>query len=145
MGRGVQNGLRRLITQDRLFVVLTSILHRIEHVEISRLMYGLTCEVMQVPSYKAQKAQKSYGQGGSGAGVKNGLGRLITHDRLFIVLTSILRWIELVEISNLIYGLTCEVMWMSSYKRQRVYGGAMGGRGRAVFFHFFVWGNRKNF
>jgi hypothetical protein len=61
---GGQNGLGRLITHDRLFVVLTSILRWIELFEISRLIYGLTCEVMQVSRYKAQKAQKSYGEGG---------------------------------------------------------------------------------
>jgi hypothetical protein len=133
MGEGGQNGLVRLITSDRLFVVLTSILHRIEHVEISKLICGLTCEVKWGAIYKPRKALRTYGEGGSGGGVKNRLVRLITHDRLIIVLTSILHRIELFEFSRLMYGLTCEVMQVPSYKAQKAqksYG--QGGSGAGV-------------
>jgi hypothetical protein len=60
--------------------------------------------------------KKSYGEG-----VQNGLVGLITQDRLFVVLTSILRWIERFEFSRLINRLTCEVMLLSSYKRYKIF------------------------
>jgi hypothetical protein len=41
----------------------------------------------------------------------------ITRDRLFVVLTSILRWIGLFEISRLINHSVCEVMQGPSYKQ----------------------------